>query len=321
MLIGLGLIGTFAGLSIFIALLTHRHIVQPLKRLENVASRVRSTKDYSLRADHSSKDEIGRVTAAFNDMLAELAAARARETAERVAFAQATRLTTMGEMAASIAHEVNQPLAAIVANANAGLRWLANAAPDLSKVQAVLQRVVRDGHRASEVVGSVRAMVKRDVQQKVPLQVNKLVEDVVGLLQTDIQSEQISLVLELSSGPVSVLADRVQLQQVILNLITNAIEAMRAAAEEPRSLRIGTKHGESDSLLISVEDSGAGIDATDRDRIFEPFFTTKPRGMGLGLSICRSIIEAHGGRLWAAPGQLRGTVFQFSLPVYSAGRS
>jgi signal transduction histidine kinase len=128
-------------------------------------------------------------------------------------------------------------------------------------------------------------------------------------------------VLELPSGPVSVLADRVQLQQVILNLITNAIEAMRAAPQQSRSLRIGTKHGEADSLLVSVEDSGTGIDAKDRDRIFEPFFTTKPRGMGLGLSICRSIIEAHGGRLWAAPGQLRGTVFQFTLPVYSAGRS
>ena len=317
MLVGLALISTFAGLSIFIALLTHRHIVQPLKRLENVASKVRSTKDYNLRADHSSKDEIGRVTAAFNDMLAELAAARARETA----FAQATRLTTMGEMAASIAHEVNQPLAAIVANANAGLRWLANAAPDLNKVQAVLQRVVRDGHRASEVVGSVRAMVKRDVQQKAPLHVNALIEDVVGLLQTDIQGEQISLTLELSSGAVSVLADRVQLQQVILNLITNAIEAMRASHEVPRSLRIGTNHGQPDSLLISVEDSGTGIDAKDKDRIFEAFFTTKPRGMGLGLSICRSIIEAHGGRLWATPGQLRGTVFQFTLPVYSTGRS
>ena len=319
MLVGLALIGTFAGLSIFIALLTHRHIVQPLKRLENVASRVRSTKDYNLRADHSSKDEIGHVTAAFNDMLAELAAARARETAERVAFAQATRLTTMGEMAASIAHEVNQPLAAIVANANAGLRWLAK--PDLSKVQTVLQRVVRDGHRASEVVSSVRAMVKRDLQQKAPLQLNKLIENVVGLLLTDIQSERISLVLELSSEPVGVLADRVQLQQVILNLITNAIEAMRASQEEVRSLRIATKHAEPDSLLISVEDSGMGIDTKDRDRIFEPFFTTKPRGMGLGLSICRSIIEAHGGRLWAAPGQLRGTVFQFTLPVYSPGRS
>jgi signal transduction histidine kinase len=320
LLVGLALIGTFAGLSIFIALLTHRHIVQPLKRLESVASRVRSTKDYNLRADHNSKDEIGRVTVAFNDMLAELAAARARETAERVAFAQATRLTTMGEMAASIAHEVNQPLAAIVANANAGLRWLANAAPDLSKVQAGLQRIVRDGHRASEVVGSVRAMVKRDVQQKAPLQVNTLIEDVVGLLQTDIQSEQISLTLDLSSGPVSVLADRVQLQQVILNLITNAIEAMRASPA-PRSLRIGTKQDQPDSLLVWVADSGTGIDAKDKDRIFEPFFTTKPRGMGLGLSICRSIIEAHGGCLLATPGQPGGTVFQFTLPILSAGRS
>ena len=117
------------------------------------------------------------------------------------------------------------------------------------------------------------------------------------------------------------LADRVQLQQVILNLITNAIEAMRAAPHQPRSLRIETKHGEADSLLISVEDSGTGIDAKDRERIFEPFFTTKPRGMGLGLSICRSIVEAHGGRLWVAPGQLRGAVFQFTLPLYSAGRS
>src|SRR5262245_56402834 len=321
MLVGLVLIGTFAGLSIGIALLTHRHIVQPLKRLENVASKVRSTKDYSLRADHNSKDEIGRVTAAFNDMLAELSAARARETAERVAFAQATRLTTMGEMAASIAHEVNQPLAAIVANANAGLRWLSNATPDLSKVQAVLQRVVRDGHRASEVIGSVRTLIKRDVQQKAPLEINVLIEDVIGLLQTDIESEHITLKLELSRVGGSVLADRVQLQQVILNLITNAIEAMRGSQDYPRSLAIRTAQGEADSILVAVEDSGTGIDAKDRDRIFDPFFTTKPRGMGLGLSICRSIIEAHGGRLWVAPAQSRGTVLHFSLPAYNAGRS
>lgn len=321
MLVGLLLIGTFAGLSIIIALLTHRHIVQPLKRLETVASKVRSTKDYNLRAEHSSKDEIGRVTAAFNDMLAELSAARARETAERVAFAQATRLTTMGEMAASIAHEVNQPLAAIVANANAGLRWLSNATPDLSKVQAILQRVVRDGHRASEVIGSVRTLIKRDVQQKAPLEINALIEDVIGLLQTDIESEQITLKLELSRVGGSVLADRVQLQQVILNLITNAIEAMRGSQDYPRSLAIRTAQGEADSILVAVEDSGTGIDAKDRDRIFDPFFTTKPRGMGLGLSICRSIIEAHGGRLWVVPGQSRGTVFHFSLPAYNAGRS
>lgn len=321
MLVGLLLIGTFAGLSIILALLTHRHIVRPLKRLENVASKVRSTKDYSLRADHSSKDEIGRVTAAFNDMLAELSAARARETAERVAFAQATRLTTMGEMAASIAHEVNQPLAAIVANANAGLRWLSHAAPDLSKVQAVLQRVVRDGHRASEVVGSVRALIKRDVQQKAPLDINVLIKDVVALLQTDIESEQLSLELELSTPAGSVVADRVQLQQVILNLLTNAIEAMRGFNARPRALAIRTSHGDSDSVCVAVEDSGPGIDAKDRDRIFDPFFTTKPRGMGLGLSICRSIIEAHGGRLRATPGHPGGTVLEFTLPAYHASRS
>ena len=319
MFVGLALIGTFAGLSIFIALLTHRHIVQPLQRLQNVASKVSSTKDYNLRAEHSSKDEIGRVTAAFNDMLAELAAAKERETAERVAFAQATRLTTMGEMAASIAHEVNQPLAAIVANANAGLRWLTNPAPDLGKVQAILQRVVRDGHRASDVIGSVRAMIKRDVQQKAPLQVNELITDVIGLLQADIQSERITLELELASSATSVLADRVQLQQVILNLITNAIDAMRTSHDVPRLLRIKTAAAEANNLLISVANSGAGIDAKHQDRIFDPFFTTKPRGMGLGLSICRSIIEAHGGRLWATPGDPRGTVFQFTLPTYNIG--
>ena len=319
MLVELALIGIFAGLSIFIALLTHRHIVRPLERLEGVASEVRSTKNYNLRADHSGKDEIGRVTVAFNDMLAELAAARARETAERVAFAQATRLTTMGEMAASIAHEVNQPLAAIVANANAGLRWLAHAAPDLGKVQAILQRVVRDGHRASEVIGSVRAMLKRDVQQKAAVQVNELIGDVVGLLQTDLASEQISLDLALGGGSASVLADRVQLQQVILNLITNAIDAMRASQHWPRLLRITTATGEANSWLISVHDAGAGIDPKHRDRIFEPFYTTKANGMGLGLSICRSIIEAHGGRLWAEPAHPRGTIFQFVLPAHASG--
>ena len=166
MRLDLALIGAFAALSLVIAVLTHRHIVRPLEHLEAVASKVRETKDYGLRVLYDGKDEIGRVTAAFNDMLAELAAARKRETAERAELARVTRLTTMGEMAASIAHEVNQPLAAIVTNANAGLRWLAHPTPDLTKVDAVLQRVVRDGHRASEVIGSVRAMFKRDVQEK-----------------------------------------------------------------------------------------------------------------------------------------------------------
>jgi signal transduction histidine kinase len=311
----LALIGAFAALSLVIAVLTHRHIVRPLERLEAVASKVRETKDYGLRVLYDGKDEIGRVTAAFNDMLAELAAARQRETAERAELARVTRLTTMGEMAASIAHEVNQPLAAIVSNANAGLRWLAHPAPDLSKVDAVLQRVVRDGHRASEVIGSVRAMFKRDVQEKRPLAVNPFIEEALALLQGQLESERISVHMELAIGAPCVLADKVQLQQVVLNLLANAIDAMRGVEDRPRALRVAVGPGEADHVLIAVADSGPGIAAEDRERIFEPFFTTKTGGMGLGLAICRSIVEAHGGRLSVTPGTPHGAVFQVMLPA------
>ena len=315
MRLDLALIGAFAALSLVIAVLTHRHIVRPLEHLETVASKVRESKDYGLRVLYDGKDEIGRVTAAFNDMLAELAAARKRETAERAELARVTRLTTMGEMAASIAHEVNQPLAAIVSNANAGLRWLAHPTPDLTKVDAVLQRVVRDGHRASEVIGSVRAMFKRDVQEKRPLPVNPFIEEALALLQGQLESERISVHLELAEGAPCVLADRVQLQQVVLNLLANAIDAMRGVGDRPRALRVAVGPGEADNVLIGVADSGPGIAPEDRERIFEPFFTTKTSGMGLGLAICRSIVEAHGGRLSVTPGTPHGAVFQVMLPA------
>jgi C4-dicarboxylate-specific signal transduction histidine kinase len=222
----------------------------------------------------------------------------------------------MGEMAASIAHEVNQPLAAIVSNANAGLRWLAHPTPDLTKVDAVLQRVVRDGHRASEVIGSVRAMFKRDVQEKHPLGVNPFIEEALALVQGQLESERISLHMELAIGAPCVLADRVQLQQVVLNLLANAIDAMRGVGDRPRALRVAVGPGEADNVLIAVADSGPGIAPEDRERIFEPFFTTKTSGMGLGLAICRSIVEAHGGRLSVTPGTPHGAVFQVMLPVY-----
>jgi signal transduction histidine kinase len=318
MALALMLIGAFAGISICIAVLTHRHIVRPLERLEAVASTVRETKDYHLRADYAGQDEIGRVTAAFNDMLSELAAARVRETAERAELARVTRLTTMGEMAASIAHEVNQPLSAIVTSGNAGLRWLAHATPNLDEVQAALQRVVRDGRRASEIVGSVRAMFK-DVQERAPLEINGLVEDVVGLLRSELTSEKIWVQLEPAKEAPSVLANRVQLQQVLLNLITNAIDGMRAVSDRPRSLRIRVDACGPDGVSVSVEDSGAGIDPKVRDRVFDPFFTTKPGGMGLGLAICRSIIEAHGGRVSVSAGNPHGSVFQFVLPAWKPG--
>ena len=287
MRLDLALIGAFAALSLVIAVLTHRHIVRPLERLEAVASKVRETKDYGLRVLYDGKDEIGRVTAAFNDMLSELAAARKRETAERAELARVTRLTTMGEMAASIAHEVNQPLAAIVSNANAGLRWLAHPTPDLTKVDAVLQRVVRDGHRASEVIGSVRAMFKRDVQEKRPLAVNAFIEEALALLQGQLESERISVHMELAEGAPCVLADKVQLQQVVLNLLANAIDAMRGVGDRPRSLRVAVAPGDADNVLISV----AGLRTGHR-----------PRGQGAHLrAVLHDQDQRHGARTGDLP--------------------
>lgn len=316
----LALIGTFAGLSIIIAILTHRHIVGPLRRLEVVASAVRQDKDYNLRVDDDGQDEIGRVTSAFNDMLSELAAARGQEIAQRAASARAARLISMGEMAASIAHEINQPLSAIVTNANAGLRWLTNATPDFGRLETILKRVVRDGLRASEVVASVRAMLKRGPEVRASLSVNELIEEVEGLVREDLQSEQIFLQLQLDKKLSSVLGDRVQLQQVLLNLVSNTIDAMREVRDRPRELRISTEAMAPNEVLTAVSDSGVGINPKDADRIFEAFFTTKANGMGLGLSICRSIIEAHGGRLWASQGSPSGSVFKFTLPCEGGAR-
>lgn len=312
--LGLALIAAFASFSIIIAILTHRYIVGPLQRLEAVALAVRQYKDYNLRVDYDGQDEIGRVTSGFNEMLGELAAARAREIAERAESARVARLTSMGEMAASIAHEINQPLFAIVTNANAGLRWLAAAPPDLNRLETVLKRVVRDGHRASDVIASVRAMFKRDAHVKVSLSIADILNDVRGLVREDLQRERITLQVQLAPGLPRVQADRVQLQQVLLNLISNAIDAMSRIEDRPRELRISADAAEPDSVVIAVADSGAGIDPESEDRIFEAFFTTKDKGMGLGLSICRSIIESHGGRLWASRGSPHGSVFQFTLP-------
>lgn len=322
MILGLALIAAAAGISIVIAVLTHRHIVTPLQELEAVALKVREAKDYSLRAEYRGEDEIGRVTAAFNDMLAELAIARNREMAQRAELAQATRLTTMGEMAASIAHEVNQPLSAIVTNGNAGLRWLARATPDLGRVQAILGRIVRDGQRASDVVVSVRAMFKRDAQNRSALRLDAVIEEVVGLVREEVRGAGVSLDVSIEDDVPQVRADRVQIQQVLLNLITNAIDAVSASPpDRPRRLKVKVQSSTPDGVQVAVEDSGPGIAPQDMERVFEPFITTKDGGMGLGLSICRSIVEAHGGRLWVSPGDSEGTVFRFTLPVHEPDRA
>jgi len=229
-------------------------------------------------------------------------------------LAHVTRVTTLGELAASIAHEVNQPLAAIVADANASLNWLAAARPDLDMVRDALAAIVNDGHRAAEVIQHIRQLTKKADQQKAQLDINNVIRDVLPLVRTAVLSHQVSLRVALASALPPVLADRVQLQQVLINLVMNGIEAMASVDDRPRELVVRSRAHEGDQVLVAVQDVGVGIDSTSVDRLFTAFFTTKPSGMGMGLSISRSIIEAHGGRLWATPNEGPGATFQFALP-------
>jgi signal transduction histidine kinase len=221
----------------------------------------------------------------------------------------------LGELTASIAHEVNQPLAAIVTNGGSCLRWLARDVPDLDEVRAAVERMINDGNRAAEVIRRVRALVKKTDAPKVPLPINGVIEEVMPLLQPEMLSHQASLRLELASELPLVLADRIQLQQVIINLVMNGMEAMAPVIDRPRELKI-LSQCEADQVFVAVQDSGIGIDPEHVDRLFNSFFTTKPSGMGMGLSICRSIIEAHGGKLRASSNVGGGATFQFTLPAY-----
>ena len=223
------------------------------------------------------------------------------------------RVMIMGELTASIAHEVNQPLAAVVANANAGLRWLANATPNLAEAREAISRIVRDGKRASDVIGRIRALVKKGDTEKALLDINEVLQEVVGLTRSEIQKSGVVLTLNLTSGLSPLMGDRVQLQQVILNLVVNGIEAMSTVTDRPRELLIHSREYESDKILVAVQDSGIGIDAQNLEKIFDAFYTTKAQGMGMGLAISRSIVENHGGRLWAVPNDGPGTTFQFTL--------
>ena len=313
--LSLAFIAGFVGLSLLTAIMTYRGIVRPLQRLESVASAVSRTKDYSLRAEPGGRDEIGRVTAAINDMLAELAAARVREAAMQTQFARNTRLTSMGEMAASIAHEINQPLAAIVANTSAGLRWLGNTPPHFDRVSGVLHSIARDGHRASQVITGIRALFNKNVSDLTGIDLAEAVREVQDLLWAELEKEQVLVDAHFPDDLPPVCANRVQLQQVISNLMTNAVDAMRDVVGRPRQLLLRAELNQRDVVVLTVEDSGPGIAPGDVERIFDAFFSTKPTGLGLGLSICRSIVEAHGGRLWATPSLPHGTKFHVQLPT------
>lgn len=225
-------------------------------------------------------------------------------------------------VSASIAHEVNQPLSAMINNAGAGLRWLDRAPPDLDEAKAAFKQIVVDGHRAGAVIGSIRAMFKKNVSTRTFLDINELIGEALGLVRGELQTHRVSVQAEPDERLPRVKGDRVQLQQVLLNLITNAIESM-AASDGARVLGLYSEVQSSSGVMVSVKDTGTGVDPKDIDRIFNPLFTTKSHGMGMGLSICRSIIEAHEGRLWVAPNTPHGTVFHFILPTdaaLSAGR-
>ena len=221
------------------------------------------------------------------------------------------RMATAGQLSASIAHEVNQPLAGIVANAQAALRWLEKA--NVEEVREGLKRIVSEGHRASDIITNLRAMFKSDVQEKTLVDINKLVLSVLALVRIDLQKHEIKLQTQLDDRSPQVLGNQVQLQQVISNLVMNAIESMGSL--QTRALRIKTELSQSNTVHVSIEDTGTGIKSSDVAQLFKPMFTTKARGMGMGLSICQSIIENHDGRIWVSPGATGGSIFQFELPT------
>jgi C4-dicarboxylate-specific signal transduction histidine kinase len=235
--------------------------------------------------------------------------------ASREELAHVNRVTTMGQLAASIAHEVSQPIAATVTNADAALRWLAGQPPDLEEVRQALNDIIKDGNRAGDVIGRIRALIKRVPPRHDRLDINEAITDVIELTRSEVQRNGVSLQTRLANGLPLVRGDRIQLQQVILNFIVNAVEAMSVASEGARELLISTGKDASNAVLVAVRDSGSGLDPEGLDHLFDAFYTTKPSGMGMGLSICRSIIEAHGGRVWATANVPQGAVFQFTLPI------
>jgi PAS domain S-box-containing protein len=236
-------------------------------------------------------------------------------------LAHANRLDTMGLLTASIAHEINQPIAGVYTAARAALRWLANEPPAVEKARSSLERIARDADRAGNVIGRIRALVKKAPPRKESLNIGEAIREVVVLTNSEALKNQIAVKTHLAEGLPLIQGDRVQLQQVLLNLIVNAIQAMAADADGGRNVLITAAPAEPNGVLVALADSGPGLDPANLEHVFDAFYTTKPEGLGIGLSICRSIIDAHGGRLWVSANQPRGSVFQFTLPARAAEQS
>ncbi|HEX4083572.1 MAG TPA: ATP-binding protein [Chthoniobacteraceae bacterium] len=273
---------------------------------------------YSDEAASFDEKETDLLMQAANDLTHGLALLRNREALKRTGeeLGRVSRVTTMGELTASIAHEVNQPLAAVVTNGNACLRWLSADPPNFGEVREGLQRIVRDGKRASDVIARIRAVLNKSEPFADRLQINDIIHEIIVLTQVESERRGASLRTELTAGLPPVTGDRVQLQQLLLNLVINALDAMDGIADRPRVVRIRSSEGaDRKSVVVAVMDTGVGITAEQRARLFDAFYTTKAGGLGMGLSISRSIIESHGGRLWASSNDGPGATFQFSLPA------
>jgi PAS domain S-box-containing protein len=233
----------------------------------------------------------------------------------QAALAHVSRVTTVGELAASIAHELNQPLTGVVTNGNACLRWLGGLPPNLEEARQSVIRIVRDGRRAADVIARIRALMRRTRTEMAPVDINHAIQEVAILVQAEVRKNGVKLRIDLDPALPPVIGDRVQLQQVVLNLVINAIEAMASVDCDNRELRIISRRQEPETVLVAVRDSGVGIGQQSFEEISAAFFTTKPHGMGMGLSISRSIVGTHGGRLWAEANADGGATFQFTLPV------
>jgi C4-dicarboxylate-specific signal transduction histidine kinase len=281
------------------------------------------------RAEAALQKVLGELESKVQERTAELAKSnddlrgeiRERQRAEealqkaQAELAHVARVMTLGELTASISHEVNQPISAVVTNAQVCLRLLALETPRPDDVRTTVERIVRDGRRASEVIQRIRALAKRTEPQMLSLDINDVIREAILLVQREVLSHGVSLRTELASALPQVLGDRIQLQQVVINLLMNGVEAMAPITDRPRDMLIRSQQQEAGQVLVAVQDSGIGIDSETAERLFSAFFTTKPSGMGMGLSISRSIIRAHGGRLWVSPNPDHGAAFQFTVPT------
>jgi C4-dicarboxylate-specific signal transduction histidine kinase len=300
-----------------------RSITQPLARLVE-GSKALARGEFQHQVSVSGNDELAHLGQVFNDTARRLrdlyTEQRRAEEALRQAqsdLAHVSRVTTMGELTASLAHEVNQPIAAAVTNANTCLRWLAADTPNLEEARAAASRIVKDGRRAGEIISRIRLLFKKGAAERELVDMNEVIQEMIVLLRSEAMRYNVSVRTELTADLPQVMGDRVQLQQVVMNLMINGIDAMKDV-DGTRELIINSQPGESEELLVSVSDTGVGLPPECADQIFNAFFTTKPHGTGMGLRISRSIIESHGGRLWAADNSSHGASFYFALPKVEA---